>query len=191
MIVYVGGNSENMKTDMPFYEAIVEAIHDNDAVVSRDWIGVAKSRVDKNIVRDTMKVEWADMYRENIEGIMRADVVIEEVTNYRFQEGFYASEALRLKKPTLLVTRENVRNRVIYGIKHKLLSTHHYDDVEDLKKIVNKFLKANTISTKDLRFNFFIDRQIYNYLHEVSYETGKNKSEIIRELLEKEIDQQD
>jgi hypothetical protein len=191
MIVYVGGDSENMKVDMPYYQAIVEVIHDNDAVISRDWIGVARSRVEKNITRDTTKAEWADMYKENIEGMIRADIVIMEATNYRFPEGFYISEALRLKKPVLLVTRENVRNRVLYGIKHKLLSIHHYDNVEDLKKIVNKFIKANTIATKDLRFNFFIDRQIYTYLREVSYETGKNKSEIIRELLEKEIDKQD
>lgn len=191
MIVFIGGNSENFKVDMPYYQAIAEVVHDNGAAVSRDWIGAAQSRINRGVDRDTSKVEWADMYRENIEGIQRADIVIQEVTNYRFQEGFYAAEALRLKKPLLLVSRENIRTRVLYGIEHKLLSKYHYDNIDELKKIVKKFLKENTIATKDLRFNFFIDRQIYSYLREVSYETGKNKSEIIRELIETEIDKQD
>lgn len=101
------------------------------------------------------------------------------------------SQALQHKKPVLLVTRENIRGRLINGIKHKLLTVQHYDTQDDLKKIVNKFIRVNTISSKDLRFNFLIDRQIYSYLRQTSYETGKNKSEIIRELLESEIEQQE
>jgi len=52
------------------------------------------------------------------------------------------------------------------------------------------FLKENDVSTKDLRFNFFIDRKIHNYLRWVSYKTGKPRSEIIRELLNREIERE-
>jgi hypothetical protein len=191
MIVQIIGNASNLKEDLPFYHATLEVIHDSGAVIARDWISAAQNRVDKNIVRDDTKVEWDDVHKENIEAISRSDIVIIEATNYGFQEGFYTSQALQQKKPVLLVTRENIRSRLIHGINHKLLTTQRYDNQEDLKKIVTKFIKANTIATKDLRFNFFIDRQIYSYLREASYETGKNKSEIIRELLEQEIDKQE
>jgi hypothetical protein len=191
MIVQIIGSAKNLKEDLPFYHAVIEVIHDSGAVIARDWISAAQNRIDKGIVRDDAKVEWDDVHKENNEAISRSDIVIIEATNYGFQEGFYTSQALQQKKPILLVTRNNIRSQLIYGIRHKLLSTQHYNDKDDLKKIVTKFIKANTISTKDLRFNFFIDRQIYSYLREASYETGKNKSEIIRELLEQEIDKQE
>lgn len=191
MIVQIIGSAQNLKEDLPFYHTVVEAIHDQGAVVARDWISAAQNRIDKNIIRDDTKVEWDDVHKENSEAISRADIVIIEATNYGFQEGFYTSHALQQKKPVLLLTRENVRGRLIYGIRHKSLTVEHYTSNDDLAKHVHKFIKANTIATKDLRFNFFIDRQIYSYLREVSYETGKNKSEIIRELIEAEIDKQD
>jgi len=191
MIVQIIGNASNLEEDLPFYHAVLEVIHDSGAVIARDWISAAQNRFDKNIIRDDAKVEWDDVHKENSEAISRSDVVIIEATNYGFQEGFYTSQALQQKKPVLLVTRKNIRSQLIHGIRHKLLTTQHYDNKEELKKIVTKFVKANTIATKDLRFNFFIDRQIYSYLREASYETGKNKSEIIRELLEQEIDKQE
>ena len=191
MIIQIIGNARNLKEDLPFYHTVLEIIHDSGAVIARDWISAAQNRVDKNIIRDDTKVEWDDVHKENSEAISRSDVVIIEATNYGFQEGFYTSQALQQKKPVLLLTRENIRGKLVYGIKHKLLTVTHYDNQDDLKKIVAKFVKANTINTKDLRFNFFIDRQIYAYLREASYETGKNKSEIIRELLEQEIDKQE
>lgn len=191
MIIQIIGNAKNLKEDLPFYHGMLEIIHDNGAVIARDWISAAQNRIDKNITRDDTKVVWEEVHTENSEAISRADIVIIEATNYGFQEGFYTSQALQHKKPVLLVTRENIRGLLVSGIKHKLLIAQHYDTQEDLKKIVSKFIKTNTISSKDLRFNFLIDRQIYSYLRQTSYETGKNKSEIIRELLESEIEQQE
>lgn len=191
MIVQIIGSAKNLKDDLPFVHGVVEVIHDTGAVIARDWMSAAQNRLNKNIIRDDTKVDWESVHQENIEAITRSDVVIIEATSYGFQEGFYTSQALLHKKPVLLITRQKLRSQLISGIKDKFLTVQHYDSLDDVKKIVTKFIKANTIATKDLRFNFFIDRQIYSYLREVSYETGKNKSEIIRELLENEIDRQD
>jgi hypothetical protein len=191
MIIQIIGNSKNFDEDLPFYQAIMEVIHSSGAVIARDWIAAVQNRREKGTHRPRTEIEWDDVHKENEEAISRADIVIIEATNYGFPEGFYTSQALQQKKAVLLLTRENIRGLLVHGIKHKLLTAQHYDDKESLTKLVNKFIKANTIATKDLRFNFFIDRQIYGYLREVSYETGKNKSEIIRELLEQEIDKQD
>lgn len=191
MIIQIIGSAKNLAKDLPFYHKVLEAIHDDGAVIARDWISAAQNRMDKNIVRDDTKVDWNDVHKENSEAITRSDIVIIEATNYGFQEGFYMSQALQQKKPVLLLTRNNVRGLLVHGIKNKILTIQQYSTHDDLKKAVSKFIRTNTISTKDLRFNFFIDRHIYNYLREVSYETGKNKSEIIRELLEDEIDRKD
>ena len=49
------------------------------------------------------------------------------------------------------------------------------------------FFEKNDIKKQDMRFNFFINSEIYNYLKHEAYVTGKNKSEILRELVLKEI----
>jgi len=193
MIVHVIVSNNGIKESLPYLQSAVEAIHDSGAVLSRDWIGAAKRHVEKSSepdLSDTIS-DWNQFHQENLDSLSRADIVLADVTSYTFPDGFYTLYALEHKKPVLLVTRNDIRTCLLAGIQHKLLTTSHYDTKEDLKKIVTKFIKANTIATKDLRFNFFIDRQIYSYLREVSYETGKNKSEIIRELLEQEIDKQE
>jgi hypothetical protein len=62
-----------------------------------------------------------------------------------------------------------------------------YND-KNVSGIIKKFLKENDIQAKDMRFNFFIDRPIYNYLRWAAYKTGKTKAEILRELVSKEIE---
>jgi hypothetical protein len=65
----------------------------------------------------------------------------------------------------------------------------HIEYTEDeIEKVVSKFLKDNDIETKDMRFNFFIDRHIYNYLRWAALRTGKTKAEILRNLVQKELD---
>lgn len=63
--------------------------------------------------------------------------------------------------------------------------------LDDVPDIVADFINENNIDNKDLRFNFFIDRQIYNYLRWAAYQTGRNKSEILRELVLREIEKKD
>ena len=42
-----------------------------------------------------------------------------------------------------------------------------------------------------MRFNFFIDRPIYNYLRWAALKTNKTKAEILRELVQREIENKD
>ena len=60
-----------------------------------------------------------------------------------------------------------------------------------VERILKQFLAENDISTKDMRFNFFIDRPIYNYLRWAALKTGKTKAEILRELVQHEIEKKD
>ncbi len=191
MIIHFIGSTKNLDEDLTYLRRIIEVIHTNGVILARDWLGAAVSarKQDSSYFNDD-KVDWSEVHRENLAALSRSDIVIIEASTYSFQNGFFLSQALLAKKPVLVVARLNSRTHPLFGIKDKLLTTKQYEKEDELAKIVNTFIKNNTIPTKDLRFNFFIDRQIYNYLREVSYETGKNKSEIIRELLEQEIDKE-
>ncbi len=192
MIIHFIGSSQNIDENLPYYETIVDVAHNNGAVLARDWLHAAYGNSgNKTSYLNDDKVDWTEVHRENLGAMSRSDILIIEATTYGFQHGFFISHAILHKKPVLVVARLDSKKHPLFGVTDKLLSTKQYQTKEELEKIVNAYIKANTIATKDLRFNFFIDRQIYNYLREVSYETGKNKSEIIRDLLEEEIDRKD
>ena len=76
------------------------------------------------------------------------------------------------------------------GLRHALLTVKEYED-NNLEKLVHDFLAENEISTKDLRFNFVIDRRLYHYLRWKSYKTRKTKAEVVRDLLDKDMKDKD
>lgn len=188
MIIHFIANSKHLNEDLPYLQSVIEEVHDTGGVLARDWLGAAINN--KESYHNDDKVDWSDVHKENLAAFSRSDIVIIEATRYSFQQGFFTSHAILHKKPTLIVARLDEKKHPLFGIKDKFLTTKSYSTEDELRKIVNKFIKTNTLSSKDLRFNFLIDRQIYSYLREVSYETGKNKSEIIRELLEQEIERE-
>jgi hypothetical protein len=192
MVIDFIGSIRNLEKDLPYYKKIIEVIHDKGNVLARDWISIVKAAGDPKSYRENSSITWTDVHNENVNALKRSDAVIIEATALAFQQGFFTALALQRKKPTLMLIRdEDISQRPLGGFKYKLLTSASYTTEEELEKIVAKFIRANTISTKDLRFNFFIDRHIYNFLREESYDTGKNRSEIIRNLIEKEIEQRD
>lgn len=68
-----------------------------------------------------------------------------------------------------------------------LTLTNKRYDLNTVSGILKGFFEKNDIKKQDMRFNFFINSEIYNYLKHEAYITGKNKSEILRELVLKEI----
>ena len=191
MIVHVTGSLANVDEDITYLRRIVKIIKQNDSTLALDWIESAYIDSGKDATQQNPEPDWQTIMEETLDAIGRADVVIVEATHYTFSQGFQAAMALNQKKPVLIVSRTPIEERLVSGLKSRDSSMAEYTSEEELEAVVSQFLRDNTISTKDLRFNMFIDRPIYNYLRSVSYETGKNKSEIIRELINRESRKKD
>lgn len=185
-MVHVTGSARHFDEDLEYLQAIVNAVYANHATVFREWLGAAASRKKQHQPDDA--VDWATILDDNVDAIKKSDLVIVEASQARFSQGFQAYIAAQYKKPTLVVTRSEVKERFISGVGNKLITLKRYSTVAELEEIIAKFIKHNTIPEKDLRFNMILDRRIYKYLRDTSYETGKNKSQIVRELLENEIE---
>lgn len=183
--VHVTGSARKFEDDAIYLQAIVQAVYDNHAIVFRNWLEAAASRT-KNKIHDD-DVDWESILNDNLDAIVKSDLVIVEATQARSSQGLQAYIAAQHKKPTLIVTRSQIKDRFISGVENKFITVHQYSNTDELQTIVAKFIKQNSIPEKDLRFNMILDRRIYKYLRDTSYETGKNKSEIIRELLERDI----
>lgn len=164
----------------------MQAVYDANAVVFRDWLDAARNHAKEQ--GTGISSDWEAILNDNLEAIKRSDLIIIEATQNRFSQGFQAFVAAQHKKPTLIVTRSEVKNHFISGVDNKLISVKRYATNNELQGIVTKFIQQHSIPEKDLRFNMILDRRIYKYLRDTSYETGKNKSQIVRELLEKEIE---
>jgi hypothetical protein len=131
---------------------------------------------------------WRETHNSRVEALSRADIIIVEASTTSFSVGFFVAMAIQQKKPTLILMRD-VRKAVgvLAGMNCDLMCLQEYND-DTLDDILEKFIAANVIESKDLRFNFFIDRKIYNYLRWSAQKTGKTKAEILRELVSKEIE---
>ncbi|HEY5695675.1 MAG TPA: hypothetical protein VIQ80_02465 [Candidatus Saccharimonadales bacterium] len=166
---------------------MVKIIEKRGHKVIDNWIEVTYDIRVKN-AKPVDSVDWSKIYKDNLENIAKADVIIAEASYDTFGVGYQIAVAVQQKKPTLLLRHESVdADSFAVGIVDSWVKREVYND-ETLESIIDKFLQENDISTKDMRFNFFIDRQIYNYLRWTSQKTGKTKAEILRELVAHEID---
>lgn len=184
MIVHLAASIRKPEADAPYLQRITETIHDHGAVLAHNWLDDALSQKKEGI----SPPNWTPYVEANLEAIKRCDVVIVELTYSSFGQGFLIAAALQHKKPILAVSRGKVKSHTASGIVDSLFTYKKYTTPDSLTSIVNSFLDKNTIHTKDLRFNMFLTRATFKYLEDTSRETGKSRSEIIRELVKQKAD---
>jgi hypothetical protein len=187
--IHVIASGNDLGNDQPYIETIIETVYKNHAILTRDWLQNAIAR--KKRTPYVEKADWVSIVSNNIDAIKRADLVIAEASLADFNQGIQTYMAAQYKKPTLVVTRSDVDGHFISGISNQYLNVKQYQTKERLVALVTSFIQQQAVPAKDLRFNLILDRRIIKYLRDKSYETGKNKSEIVRELLEKEIERRE
>lgn len=174
-----------LDNDINILRHVINIIHNSSHSLTHDWIEHAYKR---EIQSKQPASDWNLIYKENLEAIARSDVVIAEASYENFGVGYQVATAVQQKKPVLMLRRKTAdKNAFATGVEEGWVLQKDYDD-KDIEEIVKSFLEDNDIQAKDMRFNFFIDRQIYNYLRWAAFKTGKTKAEILRELVVKEIE---
>lgn len=182
--IYFIASGNDLKNDLPYLQKIMEMIYKNHAIITRDWLGPVlsyKKRMSKPYVE---QADWINIVEESLDAIKRSDLVISEVSFSDFNQGVQTYIAAQYKKPTLVLTRSQIEGTFISGISNRYLTVRQYSTQEELESVVSEFIQKNTIPAKDLRFNMLLNRHTYKYLRDKSYETGKNKSEIIRQIIQ-------
>lgn len=174
-----------LENDIFILRKIVNCIHFKDHTIAHDWIETAYIRLTE---KRQVTNQWPLIYVQNLEAIAQADVIVAETTYENFAVGYQIAVAIQQKKPVLLLRKVNAdKNAFVTGVEDGWVKHAEYTE-ENVEQIVGKFLDENEINLKDMRFNFFIDRKIHNYLRWASYKTGKTKAEVVRELLKRDIE---
>lgn len=170
------------------YRAICSEIKNLGHTITRDWIEEAIGFYEQG----KLEIDREDIYQKSVESILASDVVIAEGTISSFSVGHQITLALNKNKPVLLLSYKSkddksyFRNGFIDGIKNPLLSAVTYKD-SDLKDILEDFFNKNKRGLS-VKFNIVFTKYIENYLDWASFTYKVNKSEYIRQLIEKHMD---
>jgi len=191
MKVHFIASTVNLKTDINSYRLIINALKKQKVQITSDWLEKAYERIVKSSGENVLEASWQDIYRENIDAISKADIIVAEVGNKSFLVGFQVAFALQMKKPILLLSKlDKVDSALGVSLNEEIIRYSQYSD-NNVEDIINAFIEENRRGGKDIRFNFFINRRLLNYLNWASFQEGKTKSEIIRKILTKEMNRSD
>lgn len=185
MLVHLVGSQYEITKHIDHLRRLVDSIHKGGHTLAHAWVEPTYERQQKENKKfeDT---DWSLLYNDSVEAINRADVVVAETSTPSFSVGYQVALAVNMKKPILVLNREGVEKSFFASGIETGIEYEKYTE-ENVENIVQSFLEKNDIATKDMRFNFFIDRPIYNYLRWAALKTGKTKAEILRELVQREI----
>jgi len=188
MKVHFTASRKSLQEDTASLKMIIDAVRAAGSDVARDWLGEA---VDAYTGSGVVSEDWATIVKESLGAIAQADVIIAETSHDSFAVGYQIAIAIQQKKPILLLRHKDAdRDAFVTGVEDGWVRHGVYDE-KNLQEIISGFINENEVQSKDMRFNFFIDRQIYNYLRWASFKTGKTKAEILRELVLHDIERQD
>lgn len=170
-----------MATDIHIYRCICETIRANGGDLTRDWIEEAY----ENRNNHYSKKQAIEIAGYTQHAIANCDVAILEVTRQSFGLGYQAALASSIQKPLLILQQTGSRPLGAIGVgMTSILRSHKvYTSEHDLHQIISIFMQANNISTKDLRFNMVLERDLFHYLNNESSTTGISKSQIVRSLI--------
>lgn len=188
MKVHFIASKPSLENDVDTLRHIVNLIKSYGHTLSRDWIEEA---YETNQKTGKTADDWTVIYSENLASIAKSDVIIADATYENFAVGYQVAVAIQQKKPVLILRRHGADDDAFVTGVEDGWARHKIYDKDSIAEIIKVFLAENTIDTKDMRFNFFIDRSIYNYLRWAALKTGKTKAEVLRELVKNEIEKKD
>jgi len=128
------------------------------------------------------------VYKLQTSLIDQADILIADVSRESTTVGYQINYVVRKKIPVLVLVNKNSEHTLpvmLLSDHNELLTVEEYETEADIKQILDNYAKS-VVSDK-IKFNFFINIPIHNYISKRATKENKNKSEIIREIILEEI----
>lgn len=134
----------------------------------------------------------AELYAKKVHvWIKKSDAVIFETTKPDVSIGFEVATALNLGKPVIILYRKDIGDapHALKGIDSEKLQVLGYDmsTLDELMQVALDYAQESV----DVRFNFFISPSISHYLDWVSQNKKLPRSVYLRNLIEKEMAEND
>lgn len=181
----LSGN-ETGKRDRTNYERIVEAIEKlGHKIVTKHYI----TKKVPEVLQETSK-QHEDYFRNMIDWIKSADVVVAEVTKPEIGTGYEVSLAVNyLNKPLIALYTQGRFSPIFIGQNSDKVQHLEYDS-ENILSVI-KLALEDAKDQMDVRFNFFISPKIGAYLDWVSKDKKTPRAVYLRRLIEEDMDRGD
>jgi len=129
--------------------------------------------------------ELVSGYKRAIESVKKADVVMMEVSGHSMSMGFLASKAMDLGKPVVAFYKKGAKPFFLSGINDPKFRIIEYNDknIEAMLDVAVEEVKKGI----DIRFNFFVNPKILNYLDWIVQKRMVPRSVFLRDLIEREM----
>ena len=138
----------------------------------------------KDMTGATQKIK-RENYIQSLDSVKKADIVIMEVSGHSMSMGYLISKALEMNKPVIALHKREHMPVFIKGINDPRLVISEYDN-ENVEQVIKGALKKAD-SLIDVRFNFFVNPRILNYLDWVAQKRMQPRSVFLRNLIEHEM----
>lgn len=183
MKIYFIASSRLVGANPKLYSKIYNFLNADQKMVS-DMVMKWVKRGVKDLSGAPLKVKKGN-YLESIDSVKKADIVVMEVSGHSMSMGYLISKALEMNKPVIALHKKEYIPNFIKGIGDQKLVISEYCET-DVEEVVEKALKK-AASLIDVRFNFFVNSKILNYLDWVSQKKMLPRSVFLRNLIEREM----
>ena len=183
MRIYFIASSRMVGTNPKLYAKMYSYLSTEGKMVSDRVMKWVKGGI-KNMSEAPLKVKKIN-YLESVNSVKKADIVVMEVSGHSMSMGYLISKALEMNKPVIALHKKECTPNFIKGIGDPKLIISEYVE-EDVEKVISESLKKAT-GLIDVRFNFFVNSKILNYLDWVSQKKMLPRSVFLRNLIEHEM----
>lgn len=132
---------------------------------------------------DKNKLAPRALFKQAIEGIKSADILVAEITSPSTGVGQQIAFALSWKIPVIAIYKKGAQNpsRFTIGTPSELISIVEYDENDLKKKLYDNF--ENFSKKRFEKFNFISTREINEFLEKKSNKLGFSKSQLLRKII--------
>ncbi len=164
------------------YDKIIEVLKKSKVdIISRE-VQDYGDFLDKKLMKGKSPEELHYMFVRK--ATLEADAVIIEASSDSFQLGHESGLALVYNKPVLCLSEKWDYSR---KIRHPVFYAKEYKTEKQIEEYIEEFLKSVENLQYSVRFNMRLSPAQKNFLDLLGQKTNKTTSEIIRDLIQKEM----
>ncbi len=188
MKIYFTCSTADFFTYRDTYFDIREYLIDQGHILTRDWLPATEERLQKH---QTQRKDIKQIYRECVDALREADLVIIEDTVSNFSTGHQTTLALQYKRPTLVLWQtdkpKTYVTSFIHGIESDILQISEYT-TNNLHETIHAFIKKHSGNQDKNRFHLVLSSAERQYLDWIQHKEHKSRTNAIREALREEMD---
>lgn len=187
---FFGTTSKEIQLYKKYYLAIRKTLIDNNCLILDDWLPKA---LEKSITDPSGSRNGKKNFEMIVDAINRSDFVVIEYTVPNFSSTHQIMHSIFRRKPTLILRLEKdntYKDSYMEWMGSEYLTIKEYD-LKTLQNIMKEFIKDVGIGYGLQRFNLVLDRKHKYFLDWATENYEKSRSEIVRDLMDKAIEEND